>query len=262
MYNRRNDMKLTFTYKGGAGSGHHGHAGRPGEQGGSLPDAAASNGTGYELFNVKLEGKGSARPAKTYRLYDTRSEVEEKFKRHEEVFKNKLTEDEHNALYSYTEENYINEDLRSKDPLPEDSVKQRDLMDSAIAKGKMPSNATVVRVLIVEESYDLKNLIGKTISDAAYLSTSLESELYGKLYEPLADDLAEYTPPAIVTMHILVDKGARVGLLGSIADYSSSEVILPRNAKLSILNVYDVLNENMKIGDYRNITIEAHYVSE
>jgi hypothetical protein len=30
-------MKLTFRYKGGKGSGHHGHAGRPGKEGGSLP---------------------------------------------------------------------------------------------------------------------------------------------------------------------------------------------------------------------------------
>lgn len=29
--------KLIITYKGGSGSGHHGHRGRPGEQGGSLP---------------------------------------------------------------------------------------------------------------------------------------------------------------------------------------------------------------------------------
>lgn len=36
-------MKLTFRLKGGAGSGHRGHAGIPGHQGGSLPGAGVSS---------------------------------------------------------------------------------------------------------------------------------------------------------------------------------------------------------------------------
>ncbi len=35
-------MKLTFRYKGGAGSGFHGHAGRPGEVGGSTSEGSNS----------------------------------------------------------------------------------------------------------------------------------------------------------------------------------------------------------------------------
>jgi hypothetical protein len=34
-------MKLIIRHKGGSGSGFHGHAGRPGEQGGSLPGAGS-----------------------------------------------------------------------------------------------------------------------------------------------------------------------------------------------------------------------------
>ena len=34
-------MKLRMVYKGGPGSGLHGHAGRPGKQGGSAPEGAA-----------------------------------------------------------------------------------------------------------------------------------------------------------------------------------------------------------------------------
>jgi len=36
-------MKLTIRLKGGAGSGHHGHKGRPGEQGGSLPQGSSAS---------------------------------------------------------------------------------------------------------------------------------------------------------------------------------------------------------------------------
>ena len=35
--------KLTIRLKGGAGSGFHGHKGRPGEQGGSLPEGSSSS---------------------------------------------------------------------------------------------------------------------------------------------------------------------------------------------------------------------------
>jgi len=35
-------MKATFVYKGGKGSGFHGHAGRPGKQGGSTPGKGAA----------------------------------------------------------------------------------------------------------------------------------------------------------------------------------------------------------------------------
>jgi hypothetical protein len=35
---------IKFTYKGGKGSGHHGHAGRPGKVGGSLPGEGSSQG--------------------------------------------------------------------------------------------------------------------------------------------------------------------------------------------------------------------------
>ena len=37
-------MKLKFSYKGGTGSGHHGHAGRPGKVGGSVPGHVAQQG--------------------------------------------------------------------------------------------------------------------------------------------------------------------------------------------------------------------------
>jgi len=53
-------MKVKFTYKGGHGSGHHGHAGRPGKVGGSLPQGShiadisskypKSNPTGKDTF--------------------------------------------------------------------------------------------------------------------------------------------------------------------------------------------------------------------
>lgn len=37
-------MKAKFVFKGGAGSGHHGHAGREGKRGGSLPGTGGGSG--------------------------------------------------------------------------------------------------------------------------------------------------------------------------------------------------------------------------
>lgn len=39
-------MKGRLVYKGGAGSGHHGHQGRPGKRGGSSPGGGGSASTG------------------------------------------------------------------------------------------------------------------------------------------------------------------------------------------------------------------------
>lgn len=50
-------MKLIVVRKGGSGSGHYGHAGRPGEQGGSLPgdgDGKGSTVSGYSSEDVKI----------------------------------------------------------------------------------------------------------------------------------------------------------------------------------------------------------------
>jgi len=43
-------MKLALAFKGGSGSGHRGHAGRPGQRGGSLP------GRGGAVALIKLAG--------------------------------------------------------------------------------------------------------------------------------------------------------------------------------------------------------------
>jgi hypothetical protein len=45
-------MKLTFRYKGGKGSGHHGHAGRPGKHGGSLPGKGDSSTGGFSVSDA------------------------------------------------------------------------------------------------------------------------------------------------------------------------------------------------------------------
>jgi hypothetical protein len=44
-------MKLKFTYKGGPGSGHHGHAGIPGKVGGSLPGKGTGGADKYPKAN-------------------------------------------------------------------------------------------------------------------------------------------------------------------------------------------------------------------
>lgn len=46
-------MKLKFVYKGGPGSGHHGHVGRPGLVGGGLPEGNVSQGGLYEGGRIR-----------------------------------------------------------------------------------------------------------------------------------------------------------------------------------------------------------------
>lgn len=65
-------MKLTIRLKGGAGSGFHGHQGRPGEVGGSLPaDASNTGDTNPNLKRFRLNRDGTQTyTSKTGREYD------------------------------------------------------------------------------------------------------------------------------------------------------------------------------------------------
>ena len=50
-------LKISIEHKGGAGSGHHGHSGRPGKRGGSSPGSGSAGGitkaTGDDGFSVR-----------------------------------------------------------------------------------------------------------------------------------------------------------------------------------------------------------------
>lgn len=50
-------MSMRITFKGGPGSGHRGHAGRPGKRGGSMPGIAGSGGV-EDVLSVQHTGRG------------------------------------------------------------------------------------------------------------------------------------------------------------------------------------------------------------
>lgn len=53
-------LKITIRLKGGAGSGHHGHAGRPGDVGGSVPGAKLIRALGRAAKASKKDGRFSS----------------------------------------------------------------------------------------------------------------------------------------------------------------------------------------------------------
>ncbi|MFA5035670.1 MAG: hypothetical protein WC479_00635 [Candidatus Izemoplasmatales bacterium] len=58
-------MKLTIRFKGGLGSGHHGHAGRKGQEGGSLPGKSMNSSTD----TISWDGKDVFALSKTVKNY-------------------------------------------------------------------------------------------------------------------------------------------------------------------------------------------------
>lgn len=218
-------------------------------------------------LNVDVSPGSGSRPSKVFPVYTTRDEVEEAFGKAEQGFLKKISQEERDALREYSEDNSINEPLRDGTLVEGDAakelVRQRDLVDAAIAKSSFPKAASVSRWVIVPEDSDLKSLVGKAIADKAYLSTSLEHNRYRENITDYADQVGEYMGgAAAVKFNIRIPKGAKAAMLGGMEDASSSsEVLLPRNAKLQVRSVYEITNENIKVPGRKTYAVDVDYVS-
>ena len=237
----------------------------PTGSGGGVDPTCSPSGI-LQLRTVPGSGK---RPEKLFRRLNTRTDVEKSFGTHEERFAKKLTPEESETISRYTGDNSINEVMRSGtaglSPREIEGVNsEQALLDSAIAKSSFPKDATVTRYLVVPETEDVSSFVGKAIIDKAYTSTSLESKAYASLTADYASDTGQFfeDPPMVVVMRIRIKRGAKAALLGGLPGdrtFSSSEVLLPRNAKLQVRGVHDVVNPSFKVGKFKTISMDVDY---
>lgn len=153
-----------------------------------------------------------------------------------------LSINEKTALKAYSSEpfdklstNYIdmNNHLRGKDKSPSKETRQAiKQVDTALTKGSLQQDTTVFRGFPPSVlGNDPSKLIGKTITDKAYTSTSLSERVAGQFGNTVAE--------------IRIPKGAKAGLMDATltkADLKQfgrdpeHELLLPRNSKFRILS--------------------------
>lgn len=231
------------------------------EEGGQEPSSDVMLGESLE-FKVH-DDIGKPPEAQFTPYYTNREEVEKNFGVHEQNYAKKLTSKEKSALVEYTEYGAeMNDLLRGGggglgdgDELSEEEVK---VIDTAIEKASFPKRASVTRYVMADSEAlkQIEQLKGKIIQDAGFLSTSLEERAYAPLLEDvmrarIGIEEEDSSGLGAVVMRINIPKGAHAALLQGVGDvYSSSEVLLPRNARLRVRQVYDVVNENYKVGKF------------
>lgn len=139
--------------KGGPGSGHWGHAGRPGERGGSAPGGLGVVGG---------------------RVFDDITEADEWLKAQPSLNPD-LTPEEDAALRAYKGEFYydMNQELREAGWTTDERFEH---IESAINKASLPEPVTVFRGTSYE-IFDDGDMTGAIIEDAAFCSTSLSRDI-------------------------------------------------------------------------------------
>jgi SPP1 gp7 family putative phage head morphogenesis protein len=177
-----------------------------------------------------------------------KDEYDKEFERHSGIWARKLTVAEVDAVSDYTDVGFtgINDNLRGSKPVFTKEIKA---IDSAIAKGSFPRNGTVERIVIAEEGFNPSNLLGKTIRDKAFTSTSAL---------PIPDETIRIMKknwwtenPTPVVFRIKVAKGMPTGTLGTGigVDYER-EIILPRGAGIRIDSVRKEATKFVIEGEY------------
>lgn len=154
---------------------------------------------------------------------------------------NALSEEEQGMLMRYQANAHesLNAYLRGlpySSMMSESELKRRQaLIDGALAKGRLGRDLIVYRgVEDVTEVYgwSAKDMVGKTIHDKGFVSTSLNIGV-------ARDEFAQ-NPTDAVTFRIKVPKGSRGGYLGSLASQSASaerEFLMPRGQRYRVTKV-------------------------
>lgn len=209
--------------KGGAGSGFHGHKGRPGLEGGSLPD---------DISTTVL----SPIAARDY--------ISKNFS---DNYVNSLLPNERGAILYYS--NYgsakINAYLRGDKTTNSDDLDTviSDL-DSAFSKGELDKSITVYRGTNLLQDYK----VGDTILDYGFISTTLavdKAKSFAGWYE-------DRNAKIISIFRIRLDKGTKVvcpdPLVSIETDGSGleQELVLQRQSKFRVIGISD-----KKINDMR-----------
>lgn len=162
-----------------------------------------------------------------------------------------ISKTESDAVFDYTTSRYekINGSLRSGGKMSAKDSATAKSLDSAIGKSNLKAGTTLYRGTSPEamgisksiksmSSKDVKSLVGKTITDKAYVSTSKSKDAAN-----VFSGRGKNSGSVIVTIKT---KGSKKGLdVGGNSNFGSkeSEVIIPRNAKMKITSARRSLNK-------------------
>lgn len=195
-----NELELN----GGDGSGNHGHAGRPGEVGGSAPKGSGGQSV-EEKFDTLAEATNWSDEEKAYaELYF--DAIEEEF----------------NTIQDYAkggEDDWVD---KAKGIKASDVTK---VLDKKIAESSLPEDTLLYRGLLIEPD-KLKELEKNGFQAQGFQSTSLEKKVsYG--YLDAYGDYEEYDNYSSVILKINAKKGSKFASATSNGEF---EILLPRNA--------------------------------
>lgn len=184
--------------KGGPGSGHFGHSGRPGKVGGSMP----SGGVSFQITS----------PEDYSTFYDEYS-----------YWLSSLSDMEKRALDNYTSSGYItiNDHLRHNTDVYANVSRDISALRDAIDRSSVPNNIIVYRGVRQPFLDSLRARVGDVFTDAGFVSTTFDKDLaVGRSYRQGYIELR-------------VPQGTR----GGIGSFSESELILQSGTKFRIVSV-------------------------
>ena len=149
----------------------------------------------------------------------------------------KLSEDESNALESYTNVGYrkVNQDLRSENGADCHICPE---LDSAISKGSLPKETEVFRGADLPLEVVSSLTPGAVLSDKGYVSASL-SVRKGASFTGVRGGEP-------VVFSIKADKGSKALAVGNHGLYSEYEVLFPRNSQFQIDSVSKLRGEGLE----------------
>jgi len=233
-------ITLRIEEKGGAGSGHWGHAGRPSKRGGSLPGSVAmSRHTGKDAAMRRMLAKGYNDAALTNDEYDAtkycerwREKVTLNSSEHETV--NEYTMSAYREMNGYlrhgAESRHVIDTYRARERIAE--------MDSVMEKSAAPENLIVVRETSLRTIGALN--VGDEFIDKGYMSTTVRQDvLDDATYGTYGPD----TPRA--RMYIAVPKGYPSFAPDGVSEYESeAEVILNRGSRFRVTGIETIFNQS------------------
>lgn len=226
-------MKAVIVSKGGPGSGHHGHAGRLGKVGGSLP------GGGGGFHDILFED---------YKLLE---------KHYRELFSGSGKLHEYSgSINSYSSSGYrrINGYLRSKmeDVTFVERTKKQILdIDCAIKESTgLPQDLKLYRGIVSEDLHNMfrdEYNVGDMITDLGYSSTTFDKHVISRYME---------TSGYSISLIINARKGSKGVLAASASDHpEEKEWIFPRGSMFRVNGIIVGDTEN-------NLEIDVEYLGD
>lgn len=216
-------LPLSLRLKGGPGSGHHGHAGRPGKRGGSAPSKGGS-------FADRLKNAREIRGMALKGLEEDHAE-----------YYDSLSTEEKDAITFYTGADYItmNTELRQGKCCsdPENTERVR-VLNNALNRNEIKETMVVYRGFndfVINNAFHQGEIqVGDTMWDAAFMSTS-----------PV-DHIAEQRSYKRhgVNFRILVPKGSKGAYLNGLSAASyEPEILFPPSSGLKIHSIDYEIND-------------------